>query len=160
MLFRSGVSHRFVDDYELPQDLARWQSTIRKSAFRVANGFFPGGREVWTIVHEGMHALEGHNGVFNRSKLGGPPKYAKKLYRIERTTDGITAAFIAPADQITLSQSAQDISFRFGLSLEAAKIRMDEVALLRGSHAKARKEVPGFVRDLLDELKKNARKQN
>ena len=96
------VSWCRVSDTELPDALAQWDAEnnsikIRESIYRAANYPTQNGRARWSIFHEVIHAVEGHEGILNRAlSRHSIPRYAKRLNNIESYTDRLTAAFIAP----------------------------------------------------------------
>ena len=157
-----GVSWKRVKDSELPNALAQWDSaskiiSIRETIYQEANFPTQNGRARWAIFHEVVHAMEGHEGVLNRSpSRKNLPKYAKRLKQIEETTDRITAAVIAPRRFISSTDTAENISEEFGLSLEASKFRILEIREER----KTPREVPNYVIDLLGELRGEASEDN
>lgn len=132
-----GFTFALVDAPLLEGKQARWDSTrkqieIRKDVFYAANEGRQEGRARYSIFHEVVHALSGHAGQFYRDvSRDNIPKYARRLREVEAETDRVTAALIAPKHLIQLTDSVDDIAFKFGLSRQAASIRFDEVRGIR-----------------------------
>jgi hypothetical protein len=152
-----GLNFALVGSSDLPPNvLAQWDSKsklirIREGSFCEANGFSCNPRDRYAIFHETIHALEGHAGTFNRAvSLNEIPNYARKLKALERWTETVTAAFMAPKHLFRAGESPETIAFRFGISLQAATIRMDE--LLPRLHKP--RQIPESVAQLLASLKK------
>lgn len=150
-----GFRFALVDAATLNGKLARWESAkkrilIREDVFYAANERRQEGRPRYSIFHEVIHALEGHEGQFNRdTSRANIPSYARKLKELESSTDQVTAAFMAPRHLINPDATVEEIEFRFGLSRQAAKIRWEE---LHGRSSAGRR-LPQHIRDLLDGLK-------
>jgi hypothetical protein len=99
-----------------------------------------------------IHALEGHSGTLNRAtSLDVIPNYARKLKELERWTERVTAAFLAPKHLIRGNDTAETIAFRFGMSVRAAQIRFSEVS---PQQTKQPRQVPDTIARLLADLKK------
>ena len=128
-----GFSFKLVSAEELGGKLARWDSSKKQivicdELFFAANEQRQEGRARYSLFHEVVHALEGHVGVFYRdTSRANIPIYAKKLRALERSTDQITAALMAPKHLILAEYGPSDIAFRFGMSLRAAEIRWSEI---------------------------------
>jgi Zn-dependent peptidase ImmA (M78 family) len=155
-----GLSFSLVRSSDLPPNvLAQWDSKrkcicICEESFYGANGFSCNPRDRYSIFHEVIHALEGHSGTLNRAtSLSQIPGYARKLKELERWTERLTASFIAPAHLIRDDDDAEKIAFKFGLSIKAAIIRLDE---LRTPKREGR-QIPDSVAKLLLDLKKTTR---
>jgi Zn-dependent peptidase ImmA (M78 family) len=146
-----------VKSDELPPDvLAQWDAEdkliiIPEASFCRANGFSSTPRDRYSIIHEVIHALEGHSGTLNRAtNLGAVPRFAHKLRKLETWTERVTAAFIAPKHLIRANDTAETIAFRFGMSMQAAVIRLGEISPpQRGS-----RQVPDVIAKLLADLKR------
>jgi Zn-dependent peptidase ImmA (M78 family) len=140
-----------------PNVLAEWDSkskriSISEVTFCGANGFSCNPRDRYSIFHEVIHALEGHSGTLSRTtSLDVIPNYARKLKELERWTERVTAAFLAPRHLIRSNDTAETIAFRFGMSMKAAHIRLGVVS---PQQTKPRREVPDAIARLLADLKK------
>jgi hypothetical protein len=152
-----GLGFALVDSGELPPNvLAEWDSKskrirISEDAFCGANGFSCNPRDRYSIFHEVVHALEGHSGTLSRAtSLDAIPNYARKLKELERWTESVTAAFLAPRYLIRSNDTAETIAFRFGMSARAAQIRLGEVS----PQEARRRQVPDSIARLLADLKK------
>jgi Zn-dependent peptidase ImmA (M78 family) len=152
-----GIYYETVPPIEIAPAPAKWDFEqklilISNEIFDAANRQEPDGHARFSVFHEVVHALEGHTGRLNRlhSRVEIPP-YAEKLRRLESRTDKITAAFIAPRHLISPEWKADDIAFRFGMSITSARFRIEEI---RGKHRATRK-VPDVVAKLLRDLDKS-----
>lgn len=79
------------------------------------------------------------------------PNYARKLKELERWTERVTAAFLAPRHLIRSNDTAETIAFRFGMSMTAAQIR---IGVVSPRQTKPRRKVPDAIARLLADLKK------
>lgn len=152
-----GLNFRLVNSSRLPPNiLAQWDAeskriTIRQESFCRANGFSCNPRDRYSIIHEVVHALEGHSGTLNRAtSLGAVPHFARKLRELETWTERVTAAFMAPRHLIRGDDTAATIAFRFGMSVQAATIRLSEV----WPQQRTQRQVPDTITRLLSDLNK------
>jgi hypothetical protein len=140
-----------------PNILAQWDSEskrikISEGTFCGANGFSCNPRDRYSIFHEVVHALEGHVGALNRAtSLDVIPNYARKLKDLERWTERVTAAFMAPRHLVRGDDTAGSVAFRFGMSVQAATIRLGEVT---PPQKRQPRQVPDTITRLLADLKK------
>ncbi len=120
-----GCDFATVAPGEIAPALAKWDSgrkliRIGEDTFAAANIPRSEGRARFSIFHEAIHVLGGHEGAFNR--LPGRsevPGYAQKLRALEASTDKITAAFMAPRHLISDNWSVEDVALFFGMSAES-----------------------------------------
>jgi len=152
----AGFNYKLVDSKEVFPALAKWDSVSNRillcgNSFAAANGFRADGRARFSIFHEAVHALRGDEGQFNRLHSRAEiPRFAVKLRRLESGTDQVVAAFMAPRHLIKEEWSPKEVAFYFGMSLESATIRLNEV---RGS-VRQRRDRPAFISELLFDLDK------
>jgi hypothetical protein len=154
-----GVNFETVPAEAIAPAPAKWFSAeklIKITDETFAAGNFPrsDGHARFGIFHEVIHALRGDHGEFNRLHSRAEiPVYAAELRAVESRTDKITAAFMAPRHLIREGWAAREVASYFGMSLEAARIRIEEI---RGPARPARK-LPDSVAELLRDLNKTSR---
>ena len=133
-----GSNYSVVAPDEIAPPLAKWDSSrklilIGDDTIAAANGPRADGRARFSVFHEVMHALGGHEGELNRvHSRSDIPQYAVKLRALESRTDKTAAAFVAPRHLISERWAAPEVAFRFGMSLESARFRIEEIRGERG----------------------------
>jgi Zn-dependent peptidase ImmA (M78 family) len=154
-----GVDFATVDPFQIKPALAKWDSScklirIGSDTFAAANGPQSDGHARFSVFHEIIHALGGDEGQLNRLHSRSEiPSYARRLRALESNTDRVTAAFMAPRHLIPDGWMAREVAFFFGMSVESAKIRIEEI---RG-RARIKRTLPDSVTQLLLDLKKGSR---
>lgn len=114
-------------------------------------------RARWTIGHEVGHFALNHRKIRNRSS--DPrliEKIAPTIRRDETQANKFAAAFLAPFHRAEFSPytTAQQIANRFGISLEAAKSRLQELyRIYRRLHG-IKRQLPNSIIDLLAEARR------
>lgn len=151
-------AYRRVSDREMPNEEAQWDSQaaemrIRESVFRAMQR--SEARARMTIAHELAHFVLKHSGVRNRSsQLNAAEKYLGPVKRDEREAKRFAAAFLAPAELIKDNDTVQEIAARFGISTQAAEIRLSEVKDMRRRAAGHTRDLPPTVIDFLSKAQR------
>lgn len=134
---------------------------LRESVFKAANiqGTtldYVRQRARMTVVHEISHALSDHRGILNRDLSAVIKPYEIKLKKAESEAKNLAAAILAPfllfpasADLIT----AQEISYAFDISMQAAEIRIENFMKRNNLKTERGRELPDFVKEYLREAK-------
>jgi Zn-dependent peptidase ImmA (M78 family) len=154
-----GIDFKTVPAGEIAPAAAKWD--FKKKLIKITNETFAAanfprseGHARFSIFHEVIHALRGDEGEFNRLHSRFEiASYATKLRAVESRTDKITAAFMAPRHLIREGWGAREIASSFGISLESARIRIEQIW---GPSRPARK-LPESVAELLRNLNKKSR---
>ncbi|WP_238231929.1 ImmA/IrrE family metallo-endopeptidase [Methylobacterium thuringiense] len=147
-----------VPDYQMPDAEGQWDS--EKKTIRLRESVFQGmqaqhSRARMTVSHEIAHRELGHGGIRNRSLVkSASERFVSEVKREESEAKRFAARILAPAYLIQSSDTAEDIKSKFGLSLEAAAIRREEVNELDRRAAGRPKELPSVVVDFLREAKR------
>jgi IrrE N-terminal-like domain len=86
-------------------------------------------RARWTIAHEIGHAVLGHPGIKYRKSSPTERKRTPEIRRHEQEAHRFAAEFLAPSHLVDSSKvrTEQELATRFGLSREAARIRLKEL---------------------------------
>jgi Zn-dependent peptidase ImmA (M78 family) len=129
----------------------------RVSTWQAAEEGLP--HAIWTLVHEGCHAISGHREIRLRatavaSKL---KLFSRRTQRDETEADRLTACILAPFNKadFKLGTSSDDLMRRFGLSRIAAEIRLEQFErLYRRMHGLPRELPPGVI-DFLSKQKRD-----
>jgi Zn-dependent peptidase ImmA (M78 family) len=119
-----------------------------------------GGRHRMTIFHECAHAFLGHRHVKYRAASGNlAEKYSRTIRKDEQEARRLAAALMAPFNLIDPSWNAHDIALKFGMSLQAAEIRLTQFQ----EHTRKKSGRPRPLQknfdDLLAMLEKNEKKK-
>ena len=112
---------------------------------------------VGTLVHELAHIIL-HPGAAPKARLAisnKTPPYIAPHESAEHQARVFTAAFQMPREEVKKLSSPQQIKTKFGVSLEAAKFRYEEVVQKSQS-----RDLPESARSYLAERKPAARKEN
>jgi Zn-dependent peptidase ImmA (M78 family) len=126
---------------------------IADETFAAANFPRSDGHARFSIFHEIIHALSGHEGKFNRLHSRSEiPRYARGLRALESRNDKITAAFMAPRHLISEAWTSGKIASSFGMSPESARIRIEEIK----GRSRAARRLPDSVAQLLIDLNKSS----
>lgn len=142
-----------LTDFKLPDAEAQWDAaqglmTLRESVYQGVIAEHPRAR--MTAAHELGHFALGHSGVRNRSLVkNAAEKFVSAVKQEESEARRFAAIFLAPAYLVGAGETVESISSRFGLSLEAAAIRQEEVAKLARQAAGQMRELPAGVVDFL-----------
>jgi hypothetical protein len=124
-----------VDDCELPNSAAEALPSERKIVIRKStlSDFHCGDRRAaFIVIEELMHDCLRHQGVMHRTigkDVFAPQGSLKK--RQEQEARYAAGAILAPTGAAVECETPEQISERFGLSAEAAKVRFDQVGTLR-----------------------------
>jgi hypothetical protein len=117
-------------------------------------------RSLFTVAHEISHALLGHKTLRNRSHVKSlVEKAAPSIAVEERDAERLAAAILSPfhLSGFTLQTTAVEIAERFGLSNKAGEIRREEFARMYRRQHRIERELPDFVIDFQEELRKRNR---
>lgn len=124
-----------VPDSALPDDEAKYSPEeriiyLRDSTYLGAENAVP--HYVFTVFHEGSHALLGHQHERKRS-FSEQARAERRVTSIridEDDANRLTAAIMAPFHRadFTLTTTADELMKRFGLSARAAALRADEMS--------------------------------
>lgn len=153
-----GFDYRRVPDNELPDAEAQWDSQRRTITMR--ESVFAGmqrheARARMTVAHELSHLLLDHEGIRNRSITKTPAeRFARDIRREESEATRLAQRILAPAYLVVDNDTPEDIAFRFGLSMQAAIIRRDEINDLNRRAAGKGRPLPSVVVDFLKEAKR------
>jgi Zn-dependent peptidase ImmA (M78 family) len=153
-----GFNYLRVPDTEFRNTEAQWDSEkkllrIRESTFRAMQRREPHAQ--LTLAHEFAHVACGHKGIRNRNEAKNISERAVGVVRREeREAFRVGSAFLAPSDQIGEQDTEDDIANRFGLSLPAARIRLQEVSDLRRRSAGLPRTLPQSAKDFLREAQR------
>jgi len=139
-----------ISDTDLPDARGKYVAAakciyLRKSVYDGAVAKMPQAR--YDVIHEISHCALDHQHERKRALAVGVAE-RKHTYKDEREADRLAAATLAPSHQInfTLQTSSHDLAKRFGLSNQAAAIRMQELAgMYRRQHGLKRPLPPGVV---------------
>jgi Zn-dependent peptidase ImmA (M78 family) len=159
-----------VSDVEMPDDLGAFDPDsrllrLRDSTFIAANdvaGRRPEReRARFTIAHELGHVVFGHKKTRHRNTSGRlVDKIAPTIVRDENEADKFAASFLAPlylAGNPLLAHAGQ-IAERFGLSIRASEIRLEQLQrLYRRAHNLPR-PLPKSIVSFLEKAKKGGAK--
>ncbi|NEW92141.1 ImmA/IrrE family metallo-endopeptidase [Rhodopseudomonas sp. BR0M22] len=122
-----NLNYLRVPDAEMTSQEAQWDDQrklilIPERLLRDINSGKP--RGIMTLAHEVGHALLGHKGILNRGPIGTKAeKHSANLRRMESQARRYAAAFLIPDTPYVRSLDAIAIARKFGVSLEAARIR-------------------------------------
>jgi Zn-dependent peptidase ImmA (M78 family) len=96
------------------------------------------GRRRWTITHEIGHIMCGHHALSALNKIAEHSfsQFGNQNYEAEADYFAVTLLSPLPLFKVFKIQSARDIQEVFGLSAEAADIRLKEHKLWLRSHRK------------------------
>lgn len=147
-----------VPDYQMPDAESQWDANTK--TLRLKESIFQGmqaqhARARMTASHEVSHYVLGHQGVRNRSLAAtAAEKFASEVKREEYEARKLAAMMLAPSYLISPADTPSDIAKRFGISLEAAGIRREEVNALERRAAGQRRELPSCAVDFLTEAKR------
>lgn len=96
------------------------------------------GRRRWTIAHEIGHIMCGHHALSALNKIAEHSfsQFGNQNYEAEADYFAVTLLSPLPLFKVFKIQSARDIQEVFGLSAEAADIRLKEYKLWLKSHRK------------------------
>lgn len=142
-----------IPDSALPNDEAKYNSDekviyLRESTYSGAENGEP--HFVFTVFHEGSHALLGHQHERKRS-FSAQARTERRVASIridEDDANRLTAAIMAPFHRadFTLTMTAKQLTERFGLSAAAASKRIDEMSgIYRRRYNIPRPLPPGVV---------------
>jgi Zn-dependent peptidase ImmA (M78 family) len=118
-------------------------------------------RARWTIAHEVGHFALNHRKIRNRSS---DPKVIEKIAptirRDESQAHRFAAAFLAPLHRAEFSPqtTAQQIAARFGISMQAAGNRLEELSRIYRRLRGIKRQLPNSVIDLLAEARRKGHK--
>jgi Zn-dependent peptidase ImmA (M78 family) len=158
------VDYVRLPDEKMPDAEARFDPHERKvyiceSTYQGANKKEP--RSNWAIAHELGHWAFGHQQIRNRSAVASKiERIAPTIRKDETQAHRFAASFLAPFHRanFTLATTAQEIADRFGISLRAANLRLEEfVRIYRRSNQAPRALPPGVI-DFLKEAQKKGHK--
>jgi|SRR5579862_1856278 len=162
-LKREGYIKDFVlvPDCDMPGASGKFKEGIafyRKSVWAAAEEGDP--HSVWTLVHEGCHGICKHQGVRYRAHDFKRRILSAGSGEEESEANRLTACLLAPFDKTDFQpgMSADEIASHFGLSLKAAKLRLQEFErLYRRQFGMPRPLPPGVVDLLLRQERKGYR---
>jgi hypothetical protein len=146
-----------VPDSDLPGAAGKFEGGVafyRKSVWQAANEGDP--RAVWSILHEGCHGIHKHEGVRYRAHAAQRKILSARSGRDEYEANRLTACILAPFDKANFKpgMTVDDVAIRFGLSREAAKIRLEEFERLYRRQRGTRRQLPPGIVDFLAEQKR------
>lgn len=153
-----GFEYLRVPDREMPDAEAQWDAA--RKTIRLRESVFEGmqaqhSRARMTAAHEIAHFELGHNGIRNRSLVKtAAERFAAEVKQEEHAARRFAAMLLAPAYLISPDYSVEEISSRFGMSLEAAAIRRQEVNELERRASGRPRELPSVVVDFLREARR------
>jgi Zn-dependent peptidase ImmA (M78 family) len=118
-------------------------------------------RARWTIAHEVGHFALNHRTIRNRSS--DPrliDKIAPTIRRDETQAHRFAAALLAPLHRAEFSPqtTAKQIAARFGISLQAAGARLEELGRIYRRLQGIKRQLPNSVIDLLAEARRKGHK--
>lgn len=157
-------SYERVPDANMPEDLGAYDPEtrilrLRESTFVAANeviSFHPeNSRARFTIAHELGHVVLQHKQTRHRNVSGRQiEKIAPSIIRDESDADKFAAAFLAPfyLSENPLLVHASDIANRFGLSRQAAEIRLEQLQRLYRRANKIPRPLPKSIVDFLQKF--------
>lgn len=155
---RPGFGYIRVDNNAMPDAEGQWDAEqqllkLRESTFQGMQAQRV--RDRMTVAHELSHCFLAHNGIRNRSfAKSAAEQFALETVREEREASRLAPRLIAPAYLIDPDDSVDEIRRRFGLSLEAAAIRREEVNRLQRRASGQLRPLPPNVVDFLKEAKR------
>ena len=127
----------YIKDYvcvpaaDLPKDEGKYEPDegiiyYRQTTWRGAGEGNP--HDVWTLIHEGSHAILKHKETRFRAANINKRMYSRRTGRDEAEANHLTASILAPFDKADFKPgiTADAIAARFGLSREAAGRRLKE----------------------------------
>lgn len=153
-----GFDYRRVPDWQMPDAEAQWDA--ERMTVRLRESVFQGmqaqhSRARMTAAHEIAHYSLGHGGIRNRSLVKtAAERFAAEVKREEGEARRLAAMILAPAHLVQPTDTIEDISRRFGISLEAAGFRREEVNELDRRALNRPRELPQNVIDYLKEAKR------
>ncbi|TNC12672.1 ImmA/IrrE family metallo-endopeptidase [Methylobacterium terricola] len=153
-----GFQYAREPDEILPDAEAQWDSSkrvirLRESVFRAMQRGEPRAR--MTTSHEIAHFLLGHEGIRNRSLVKtAAERFANEVKREESEARRLAPMLLAPSYLVKSEDTVDEISRRFGISLEAAAIRREEVSALERQASGDVRPLPQVVIDFLREAKR------
>jgi Zn-dependent peptidase ImmA (M78 family) len=115
---------------------------------------------IWTLVHEGCHAILAHKEVRFRADVLNKNRFSWRTGQDEVAVNRLTASILAPFDKAEFKpgMNADDIQQKFGLSKEAATKRLEEYErMFRRKSGIHRKLPPGVTDFLLQQKRKGHR---
>lgn len=152
-----------VPDEDLPNAEGKYEPDegrlyFRKSAWRGAENGIP--HDIWTLVHEGCHAILKHSETRLRASTPGKTIPSRRVGSDEIDTNRLAASILAPFDKANFKpgMSADSIVERFGLSRIAAARRLKEFErMYRRKNGIERPLPPGIVDFLQTQKRKGYR---
>lgn len=142
-----------VPDKQMPHAYAMFDSS--KSQIIMRQSIFEGMQRrdphaCMTVAHELSHFLLSHGGIRNRSvQTASYERQISQIRKEEREASRLAAVLLAPEYLIDRSWSAEEISFKFGVSLTAATLRKEEIERIdrikKGEKRKLPREVVDFL---------------
>jgi len=127
---------------------------FRQATWRRAEQSSP--HDVWTVVHEGCHAICKHDETRLRAGSANAQVRSRRASQDEVDANRLTASILAPFDKAYFSpgMTADVIADRFGLSLEAAEKRLAEFERIYRRRNGIRRDLPPGVVDFLKAQKR------
>ena len=157
---RLGFSYLWPSDLSTPEyDANNNRISIPLSVISGAEGAH-GGRHRMTIFHECAHAFLGHKHVKYRAASGNlAEKYSRTIRKDEQEAKRLAAALMAPFNLIDPTWTAHDIALKFGMSLQAAEIRLTQFQEYTRKKSGGPRPLQKNFDDLLAMLEKNEKKK-
>ncbi|SDH50498.1 protein of unknown function [Bradyrhizobium sp. Rc2d] len=153
-----SFGYRRVPDAEMPDAEAHWYSddfelSMRESVFVAMQRGEPRAR--MTVAHELSHYLLKHKGYLNRRAEKSLAEVSiPRIARQEDEARRLAPIILAPEHLIPEDASIEDIMSMFGLSRQAAALRMDEVEEIRRRRRRGGRPLPQSIIDFLREAKR------
>jgi len=158
------VDYARVPDHLMPDAEAKFNPDerrlhLRDSTYRAAQQTVP--RSRWTIAHELGHVALNHIRTRHRSALPREiERIAPTIRRDEAQAHKFAAAFLAPFHRADFSSATtpEEIAHRFGISLPAARRRVDEFAQMYRRLLGIPRPLPQGIVDFLAEAQRKGHK--
>jgi hypothetical protein len=136
--------------YEPDQDRIYYRQTTWQAAEKENS------HDVWTLVHEGCHAILKHSETRLRASGANSAVRSRRAAKDEVDANRLTASLLAPFDKADFKPgvTANDISARFGLSRDAAERRLKEFERIYRRRKGLPRPLPPGVIDFLQAQKR------
>jgi Zn-dependent peptidase ImmA (M78 family) len=156
-----SFNYQRVPDADMPNAEAQWLSDdfvlkMRESVFVEMQRGQPRAR--MTVAHELSHYLLRHKGLLNRSTQKTISEIAvAHVRRQESEARRLGPIILAPEYLVPEGVTVEQIVEMFGLSVEAATYRKDEIEAVRRRARGQLRPLPTSIADYLEESKRRGR---
>jgi Zn-dependent peptidase ImmA (M78 family) len=156
-----GFNYRRIPDSQMPDEEAQWNSdtltvAMRESVFTAMQRSEPRAR--MTLAHELSHFLLGHEGLRNRSIA--PKAYERRVRTVrneETEAKRCASIMLAPEHLVSDDPNLDELVTKFGLSDQAALIRLESILRLRRRARGELRDLPPKVSDFLREARRRGK---